>query len=73
MEIFEISCPQWQLISSTNYSQGEMPDDKVERHQIENQQCSNKTGHLFRSSDSLMANEKHRTVTLGAQKGKQWT
>ncbi|GAB0196953.1 polypeptide N-acetylgalactosaminyltransferase 9 [Grus japonensis] len=64
MEVFEISCPQWPLFSSTIYSQGEMPDDKIEREQIKNQHCTDKSGDLFRSFDSLMANQDTRQSLL---------
>jgi len=73
MEVFKISCPQWQLVSSTIYSQAEMPDDKIERQQIENQHYSGKTEDLFRSFNALMANKTLDTLTLGAWKREQWT
>lgn len=60
MEVFKLSCPPRQPISSVGCSQGEMPDDKIGRQQIENQNCSGKTGGLFRSFNSLLANKDTR-------------
>lgn len=52
VEVFEVSHPQQQLMSSHTCSQGEMSSDGMERQQIENQPCSDKPRDFLRSFNS---------------------
>lgn len=68
VEVFEISHPQQQLVSSPIYSQGGMSDGKRGRQQTENQPCSDRPRDFLRSFHPLLASGKSRQWPLEHRK-----